>query len=120
MKSCPLGSFSSPSHRLDHVRLSHVLDYISAHVADEIMLVELAGVAGLTTFHFARRDLRNARTLRASSGGTASRPETDGEVSIILTLRPPELSGRDAEHLTEMTRQVALVGKPHGIRNLGQ
>jgi hypothetical protein len=38
----------------------------------------------------------------------------------ILTLRPPELSGSDAEHLTEVTRQVALVGKPHGIRNLGQ
>jgi hypothetical protein len=37
-----------------------------------------------------------------------------------LTLRPPELSGRDAEHLTEVTRQVALVGKPHGIRNLRQ
>jgi hypothetical protein len=36
----------------------------------------------------------------------------------ILTLRPPELSGRDAEHLTEVTRQVALVGKPHGKRNL--
>jgi hypothetical protein len=38
----------------------------------------------------------------------------------ILTLRPPELSGRDAEHLTEVTRQVALVGKPYGIRNLRQ
>jgi hypothetical protein len=38
----------------------------------------------------------------------------------ILTLRPPELSGRDAEHLTEVTRQMALVGKPHGIRNLRQ
>jgi hypothetical protein len=36
----------------------------------------------------------------------------------ILTLRPPELSGRNAEHLTEVTRQVALVGKPHGKRNL--
>ena len=37
-----------------------------------------------------------------------------------LTFRPPELSGRDAEHLTEVTRQVALAGKPHGIRNLRQ
>jgi Amidase len=35
-----------------------------------------------------------------------------------LALRPPELSRRDAEHLTEMTRQVTLVGKPHGKRNL--
>jgi hypothetical protein len=38
----------------------------------------------------------------------------------ILTLRPPELSGRDPEHLTEVTRQMALVGKPRGIRNLRQ
>jgi hypothetical protein len=38
----------------------------------------------------------------------------------FLTLCPPELSGRDAEHLTEVTRQVTLVGKPHGIRNLRQ
>jgi hypothetical protein len=37
-----------------------------------------------------------------------------------LALRPPELPWRDSEHLTEMTRQVALVGKPHGTRNLRQ
>jgi AraC family transcriptional regulator len=42
------------SHRLDHVRLRRVLDYISAHVADEITLTELARVACLSTFHFAR------------------------------------------------------------------
>ena len=37
----------------------------------------------------------------------------------ILTLRPPELSGRNAEHLTEVTRQVALVGKPVHHSKLG-
>jgi AraC family transcriptional regulator len=42
------------SHPLDHVRLRRVLDYISAHVADEIKLEELARVACLSTFHFAR------------------------------------------------------------------
>jgi AraC family transcriptional regulator len=42
------------SHRLDHVRLRRVLDYISAHVADQIKLEELARVACLSTFHFAR------------------------------------------------------------------
>jgi AraC family transcriptional regulator len=36
------------------VRLRRVLDYISAHVADEIKLEELARVACLSTFHFAR------------------------------------------------------------------
>jgi AraC family transcriptional regulator len=43
-----------PAHRLDHVRLRRVLDYISAHVADEITLAELARIACLSTFHFAR------------------------------------------------------------------
>jgi AraC family transcriptional regulator len=42
------------SHRLDHVRLRRVLDYISVHLADEITLVGLARVAGLSAFHFAR------------------------------------------------------------------
>jgi AraC family transcriptional regulator len=36
------------------VRLRRVLDYISEHVADEITLADLARVAGLSTFHFAR------------------------------------------------------------------
>jgi AraC family transcriptional regulator len=36
------------------VRLRRVLDYISAHVAGVLTLAELAQVAGLSTFHFAR------------------------------------------------------------------
>jgi AraC family transcriptional regulator len=42
------------SHRLDQVRLRRVIDYISARVADELTLAELAEVVGLSTFHFAR------------------------------------------------------------------
>jgi AraC family transcriptional regulator len=56
-KYCDSGSctLTAPaSHPLDHVRLCRVLDYISAHVADEITLVDLARIAGLSTFHFAR------------------------------------------------------------------
>ena len=41
-------------HKLDHARLRRVLDYISAHIADEITATDLAGVAGLSVFHFAR------------------------------------------------------------------
>src|SRR6266404_3155354 len=37
-----------------------------------------------------------------------------------LGLRPPELSRCDAEHLTEMTRKMAWVGKAHGVCNLRQ
>jgi AraC family transcriptional regulator len=54
---CDSGSctLSAPaSHPLDHARLRRVLDYISAHVADEIKLEDLARVACLSTFHFAR------------------------------------------------------------------
>src|SRR3984893_9554042 len=54
---CDNGSCSltePASYPLDHVRLRRVLDYISAHVGDEIKLEELARVACLSTFHFAR------------------------------------------------------------------
>ena len=47
-------SFESTTHRLDHIRLRRVLDYISVHLADEITVAELARVSGLSTFHFAR------------------------------------------------------------------
>jgi AraC family transcriptional regulator len=56
-KYCDSGSCTLPapaSHRLDYVRLRRVLDYISAHLADEITLADLARVAGLSMFHFAR------------------------------------------------------------------
>ena len=54
---CDSGSCTLPapaSHPLNHVRLRRVLDYISAHLAAEITLADLARVAGLSTFHFAR------------------------------------------------------------------
>ncbi len=41
-------------HKLDHARLRRVLDYIAAHITDEITIADLAGVAGLSIFHFAR------------------------------------------------------------------
>jgi AraC family transcriptional regulator len=50
--SCTLTALAS--HRLDHVRLRRVLDYISEHVADEITVEDLARVACLSAFHFAR------------------------------------------------------------------
>jgi CheY-like chemotaxis protein/AraC-like DNA-binding protein len=43
-----------PGSQLNHARLRRVLDYISAHLADEITLADLAGVACLSPFHFAR------------------------------------------------------------------
>jgi AraC family transcriptional regulator len=45
----------SPTHGLDPVRLRRVLDYIAANISDEITLDNLAGVAGYSAFHFARK-----------------------------------------------------------------
>jgi hypothetical protein len=74
--------------------------------------------------HGPSRAARASREIVAKHGDSDQRIANDPahrpavKSRSFLTLRPPELSGRDAEHLTEVTRQVALVGKPHGKRNL--
>jgi AraC family transcriptional regulator len=40
---------------LDQVRLCRVLDYIAANVEDDISVEDLAGIAGYSPFHFARK-----------------------------------------------------------------
>jgi AraC family transcriptional regulator len=42
-------------HSLDHVRLRRVLDYIAANIEGDITLADLAGIAGYSIFHFARK-----------------------------------------------------------------
>jgi AraC family transcriptional regulator len=57
-KYCDSGACAAtePSaHSLDHIRRRRVLDYIAANIGDDISLVDLAGVAGYSTFHFARK-----------------------------------------------------------------
>jgi AraC family transcriptional regulator len=54
---CDSGSsklYESTAHRLDQARLRRVLDYISTNIDKEITLAQLAEVAGLSVFHFAR------------------------------------------------------------------
>ena len=41
-------------HRLDEIRLRRVLDYIANHLEQQMTVVELAGVACLSPFHFTR------------------------------------------------------------------
>jgi hypothetical protein len=69
-----------------------------------------------------RRDLRGLGTrlrVLAAEFAQLSRPQCALILkALLLTLRPAKLSGRDAEHLTEMTRQMALIGKAHGVSNL--
>src|SRR3984893_1307414 len=57
-KHCDSGacaSIESSAHSLDHVRLRRVLDYIAANIGGDITLVNLAGIAGYSPFHFARK-----------------------------------------------------------------
>jgi AraC family transcriptional regulator len=57
-KHCDSGACAStePSaNSLDHVRLRRVLDYIAANIGDDITLVDLAGTAGYSPFHFLRK-----------------------------------------------------------------
>jgi AraC family transcriptional regulator len=57
-KHCDSGacaSTESSAHRLDHIRLRRVLDYIAANIEDDITLANLAAIAGYSAFHFARK-----------------------------------------------------------------
>jgi AraC family transcriptional regulator len=57
-KHCDSGASASTepsSYYIDHVRMRRVLDYISANLSDEITLEGLAGIAGYSVFHFARK-----------------------------------------------------------------
>jgi AraC family transcriptional regulator len=57
-KYCDSGMCAStePSAQsLDHIRLGRVLDYIAANIEDDLTLTDLAGIAGYSPFHFARK-----------------------------------------------------------------
>jgi AraC family transcriptional regulator len=57
-KYCDSGAcapIESSPHSLDHIRLGRVLDYIEANIEDDITLADLAGIAGYSLFHFARK-----------------------------------------------------------------
>jgi AraC family transcriptional regulator len=57
-KHCDSGACTpteDPTHRLDHTRLRRVLEYIDANLQNDITLENLAGVAGYSVFHFARK-----------------------------------------------------------------
>jgi AraC family transcriptional regulator len=50
----PVHEGSMINAHLNHVRLRRVLDYISANLANELTLADLAGIACLSPYHFAR------------------------------------------------------------------
>jgi AraC family transcriptional regulator len=56
-KYCDSGACKSlepTTNRIDHARLRRALDHISANLDEEITLAQLAQVAGVSVFHFAR------------------------------------------------------------------
>jgi AraC family transcriptional regulator len=56
-KYCGDGSYTPPanaSNQLDRQRLSRVLGYIEEHLSESITVTDLANVACLSIFHFAR------------------------------------------------------------------
>jgi AraC family transcriptional regulator len=54
-KYCDSEPTEASAHSLDHVRLSRALDYIGTNFRNDITLENLAGVAGYSAFHFARK-----------------------------------------------------------------
>jgi AraC family transcriptional regulator len=57
-KHCDSGAcvrIEDPGHSLDHTRLRRVLEYIDANLQNDLTLESLAGVAGYSVFHFARK-----------------------------------------------------------------
>jgi AraC family transcriptional regulator len=66
--------------RIDHSRLRRAVDYISANLDEEITLAQLAEVAGLSVFHFARTF---TRAMGVSPGRYVSRMRLEKAMAEI-------------------------------------
>jgi len=66
--------------RIDHARLRRAVDYISANLDEEITLAQLAEVAGLSVFHFARTF---TRAMGVSPGRYVSRMRLEKAMAEI-------------------------------------
>jgi AraC family transcriptional regulator len=79
---CDSGACKSlePSDRIDHARLRRALDHISDNLDDEITLAQLAEVAGLSVFHFARTF---TRAMGVSPGRYISRMRLEKAMAEI-------------------------------------
>jgi AraC family transcriptional regulator len=81
--SCDSGACKSrepTTHRIDYARLRRTLDYVSANLDKEITLAELAQVAGVSVFHFARTF---TRTMGVSPGRYVSRMRLEEAMADI-------------------------------------
>jgi AraC family transcriptional regulator len=82
-KYCDSGACKSlepTTHRIDHARLRRTLDHISANLDKEITLAQLAQVAGVSVFHFARTF---TRTMGVSPSRYVSRMRLEKAMADI-------------------------------------
>jgi AraC family transcriptional regulator len=73
-------SLEPTTHRIDHARLRRTLDHISANLDKEITLAQLAQVAGVSVFHFARMF---TRTMGVSPSRYVSRTRLEKAMADI-------------------------------------
>jgi AraC family transcriptional regulator len=73
-------SLEPTTHRIDHARLRRALDHISANLDEEITLLQLAQVAGVSVFHFARTF---TRTMGVSPSRYVSRMRLEKAMAEI-------------------------------------
>jgi AraC family transcriptional regulator len=73
------GRNTGPAGALDHVRLRRVIEYVQANVQHGLSLADLAGVAALSPFHF-------ARAFRAATGLTPHQFVTSGRLERAAVL----------------------------------
>ena len=83
---CDSGACKSleQSHRIDHARLRRTLNHISDNLDEEITLAQLADVAGLSVFHFARAF---TRAMGVSPGRYISRIRLERAMAEIAAGR---------------------------------
>ena len=88
-KYCDRGACKSPQrqpHRIDHARLRRALDHISANLDKKITLAQLAQVAGVSLFHFARTF---TRAMGVSPSRYVSRLRLESAMTEIVAGRLP-------------------------------
>jgi AraC family transcriptional regulator len=73
-------SLERTTHRIDHARLRRALDHISSNLDREITLAQLAQVAGVSVFHFARTF---TRTMGVSPSRYVSRMRLEKAMADI-------------------------------------
>jgi two-component sensor histidine kinase/AraC-like DNA-binding protein len=88
-KYCDSGACESlqrKTHRIDHARLRRTLDHISGNLDKKITLAQLARVAGVSIFHFARTF---TRAMGVSPSRYVSRLRLENAMAEIVAGRLP-------------------------------